>query len=120
MKKNKYELSLQGLIHHVTVNGLKNERELDYYSDFTGTDSYNYFIEFNDTIQLKNPLKIDVSNEYGQHQVDISQMSSKVVKVSSYNRITAEKISAQKITSAIDIFNSINKIENYKLIIERL
>jgi hypothetical protein len=92
-KGNLLSVPLQEMFNHIITKPLcEVERNLDYYSDFTGSDSYMYQLEFDEEVKLLNPQSMTVNNDYGEYQFEISQIESHKIMVKSYYALKKSKL----------------------------
>ena len=67
------EVDLSGWIKHIIYNNFKPEyRFTDFYSDFTGHDTYAYMLEFDQPVSFSEaPENIDIDNDFGTYKFNI-------------------------------------------------
>ena len=104
---NDLKLDLRPLIQHITPNlDCDSKRLLDFYSDFTGQDTYSYILDFSQEVKL-DEIDQKVSNNYGEYTIQLSELSPGKYKLDSYLAIKKEKISSEDIQQVCEIYNEI-------------
>lgn len=106
------QIDMSGWFNHIIYENLETKnRQLDFYPDFTGQDTYRYYIKFNKPITLINsPDKIDLTNTFGKLTINYSQPQPDAILVESYFVTTAEKISPEKINEVSEIYSAIEQL----------
>jgi len=111
--KDTLKLSLQNWFNHIIYKNLDtNNRQLDFYPDFLGQDSYVYFIKFDKNIKLINSSEIDLKNDFGELIISVEQVNPDAIKISSIFNTNQDKIPADKISLVADIYNKIDDLNS--------
>ncbi|NOX46323.1 MAG: hypothetical protein GXO89_05030 [Chlorobi bacterium] len=110
-------LDLSGCIKHIIYRGFKAEnRFTDFYADFTGTDSYAWMLEFDQTVSFYNlPENMEVNNNFGTYKFSIKQMDDNKLLISSYFKIKSNQIKKNNIEQVAHIYNAIE--DNSKILL---
>lgn len=112
-----YSLNLSNWFNHIIYTNMDTaNRVLNFYTDFLGKDSYNYYLSFDKNVHLaKNFSKIEINNEFGILQIDCINVQPNVIKLSSNYIVRNEKITSDKINSVAQIFSSIEALNKSKM-----
>lgn len=105
------EIDTKGLINHITTSTTEN-RNLDYYFDFLGTDSYTYMFKFSTEVVLDNPYNISITHDEIQYVFEVSQLAPNAIKLVSKQNILKEKIAAEEYSKLQEVFEAIRQQEN--------
>ncbi|NOR86307.1 MAG: hypothetical protein GQ527_01730, partial [Bacteroidales bacterium] len=107
-------LSLKNSFQHIIYKDLKiKNRQLDFYPDFYGQDSYVYLIQFDRNVAIVSSVEnTEIRNEFGELMIKIEQIKPDVIKISSLFSVTNYKITADKIVLVKDIYNRIEELSN--------
>jgi len=98
-KSDTATVKLSDLVSHV-VNKIdcNEERHLDYYPDFMGSDTYVYMLKFDKEVELKNETRrVELKNEFGELIYSFEQLNAKTIKLSSFYAIKQSKLIAKEI-----------------------
>ncbi|OWY19459.1 DUF3857 domain-containing protein [Sphingobacteriales bacterium UPWRP_1] len=108
--------------HVITDNFNASGRQLPFYPDFEGTDTYHYYLEFNEPIKISKfkDLPLEIGNEFGSYTFSIEQQSPTVVLIHSVFKIGTPRLLPQQAGMAAQIFNSIKQVEAATLKVIRL
>lgn len=95
----------------------KNERFLDYYPDFVGSDQYSYMLNFNKPIELidDSACDINIKNDYASLVFKIKQTSPESILINLNYDIITRKVSKDDIIQVVEINSLINEIFDYEL-----
>ncbi|QQS30711.1 MAG: hypothetical protein IPM47_07225 [Sphingobacteriales bacterium] len=110
-----YRISLTNWIQHVIVEGLNvRKRTLPFYSDFTGTDTYNYYLEFDRDIYIEafKDLPLAINNDFGTYSFDIRQTKENSISIQSVFKTKAERIPADGMFAVEEVYKYIRQMEN--------
>ena len=107
-------LSVKGLINHITTP-ISSKRDLDYYFDFLGSDSYNYIFQFSTNVKLNNPLNISLESNGANYVFNIMQIGPNLIRLTSKYSSLKEKISNQEYPELAKIFEAIEQNNDYVL-----
>jgi hypothetical protein len=113
-------LNLKNWFNHVIYNDFDTTyRQLDFYPDFYGKDSYVYYLEFDKNIKLISSFeRTNIKNEFGELIISVEQIKPNAVKISSYFVITNNKITVDKVKTVKEIYDNIQKMNNSYLILK--
>ncbi|KAA3648972.1 MAG: hypothetical protein DWP98_07855 [Bacteroidetes bacterium] len=91
-------------------------RSLDYYTDFTGSDTYVYLLKFNKDVAVSNKeVLTKVKNKFGIYHFELTQLDSRSIKVSSYFLADKSVVEAKAIGNVVDVYSAINNIQDDSL-----
>ena len=107
-------LSLKNWFNHIIYPDFNiSNRQMDFYPDFMGTDSYVYLTQFNKNIKLlKDFEKVDIKNDFGRLTISLEQAGPNMLKISSYFAVAKKKVSVENIKNVKDIYQEIQKLNN--------
>lgn len=114
--ENTYSLDLKNCFNHIIYKNFSIEnRQMDFYPDFSNRDSYLYYIQFDKNIKLiKSVESIEISNESINMVINIEQMSPNSIKIQSYFAITG-KIEINKMEILKEIYNKLEALNKSTL-----
>lgn len=119
----KYQISMQNWFPFVIhPNFEASERDLPYYADFQGMDTFVYTIEFEEEVKL-NPydnMPIIIENKWGSFTFHISQLSPNKVEVMARYTILSDVVSAYQAIDVEQIYHMIEKINQAMFVVEKL
>ena len=118
VKDDTFSLNMNNWFNHIIYNDFdKTKRQLDFYADFCGKDSYVYYLEFDKNIKLISSLEnTNIKNEFGELIISVLQIKPNVVKISSSFIISNAITTVDKIKTVKDIYDKIQKLNNSSLI----
>jgi len=118
VKNDTFSLNLKNWFNHVIYNDFDTtDRQLDFYPDFYGKDSYVYYLQFDKNIQLINSLeKKNIINEFGELAISVEQIKPNTVKISTIFITTNSIITADKINAVKEIYDEIQRLNNSHLL----
>jgi hypothetical protein len=102
-------LDLGGWFNHIITDlGGSVNRELDYYPDFVGQDTYRYFVKFNRPVKvISGDLPADIQNKFGKLEFKITQPQPEVILIESYFVTTSGRVAAADFNDVREIYNVI-------------
>jgi hypothetical protein len=102
-------LDLGGWFNHIITDlGGSVKRELDYYPDFVGQDTYRYFVKFNRPVKvIPGDLPADIQNKFGKLEFKITQPQPEVILIESYFVTTSGRVAAADFNDVREIYNVI-------------
>lgn len=111
-------LSLVNWFNHIIYKDLDSEnRQLDFYPDFCGQDSYMYYLEFSKNIKLINAFEpINIKNEFGELTISVEQVKPNAIKISSFALTLKTRVTNDRIKFVKDIYDNIQKMNNSSLL----
>ena len=116
-----YRLKLNNWFNHVIYKNLKTEnRQLDFYPDFKGNDTYTYLLKFNKNIELVAPFeKVNISNEFANLIIEINKTDANTLTIQSMFVTKTDKISPDKIQQVKEVYDKIEELNksiiNFKI-----
>ncbi|MDP4268224.1 MAG: hypothetical protein Q8880_12420, partial [Bacteroidota bacterium] len=107
-------LDLKNWFNHIIYNNIDTStRQLDFYPDFLGKDTYIYFLQFDRKIKLLSSYKdADIKNDFGELKIKIEQLSADAIMITSYFSTPNKMVSADKIKAVKEIFDKIKDLNN--------
>lgn len=94
-------------------------RFLDYYSDFSGCDSYSYLLEFDKAIQLiSSQDTVAISNSYGNFYFLTKQLSANSILLTCNYNIKAAQISKDSIGLVYSINQAIASLDEKEIVVQ--
>ena len=108
-KTESYFLSLKNWFPHLTESGLGGEhRQLSFFTDFTGRDSYRYYIKCGKPVNLANALSFEknIDNNAGSYLCRISQPQADVIMIESTLLIKKEKVKPDEVKGLEEIYEA--------------
>lgn len=112
-KTESYFLSLNNWFPHLTESGLNgNTRQLSFYTDFTGKDSYRYYIKCGKPVTIINSssLEKNLDNNAGSYLCRISQPQSDVIMIESSMLIKEDKVNPVDVKGLEEIYDAARKL----------
>lgn len=105
-------LDLSNMFNHIIDEDLSIEdRQLNYFPDFLGQDTYVYYLKFDEDVKLiKDFEDIDLKNEYGELKISITQLQPRNIKVSSSFIVKKRRVMAENIDQVESLFLEIRKL----------
>ncbi len=116
-ENDSFTLDLKDWIKHVYIPGLKAEyRQLNFYPDFPGSDSWAYMISFPDAIEiLEMPGPIEIDNEYGTYKFSVKPMGDRQILVNSYFQVKTVFVDKKEIQNVTSIFDQIGQTDTSRI-----
>ena len=116
VKKNgdTYTIDLKNWFNHIIYYNIDTlNRQMDFYPDFVGKDSYVYYIQFDKNIKLVTPLKnTEIKNEFGELSINITPVGRDAIRISSLFTTRKDKVPADKIKTVGAIYNKIRELDD--------
>lgn len=111
---NSVTINLGGWFNHIIYDGLVTEnRQLDFYPDFVGQDTYRYYIKFDRPVTIKAGIeKTDITNSMGKLTINISQPQPDGILIESFFVTSSEIIPASRITDVAELYTTISKLNS--------
>ena len=113
-----YIINLKNWFKHIIYENFEaKNREMAFYPDFIGRDTYRYYLEFDKSIKIKafEDLPLEIENEMGNYKFDIQQMSPTSLMIQSDFWVARSKIEAEKTVDVEQIFKTIQQLEKTSL-----
>jgi len=102
------QLPVRNLFDHILPRpNCQFKRTTTFYSDFAGTDTYNYLFEFNKKVALINEESVKISNEYAEYIFSIEQVSDQSIKLSTHLNKRQDKIPVNQFQQVCEIYDAI-------------
>ncbi len=110
-------INLTNWFNHIIYSDFETEdRQLDFYPDFCGKDTYMYMIQFDKNIKLVGSTEpVEISNAFGKYSFIVEQISQNTVKITSNFIVLNNIVPVENIDSVKDIYSIIQKSNNDKL-----
>jgi len=122
LKKNgdTIALDMEKWFNHIIYSNLDtSNRQLDFYPDFCGKDTYTYFVQFDKNIKLISAVEpTSVQNEFGELVLNAEQVSPVAVKITSFFVTTNSRVPANKIASVKQIYDKIREMNNSRMLLK--
>lgn len=114
---NLYELDLTNWFNHIIYTSFRSEyRQQEFYPDFSNRDSYLYFIQFDENIQLKETIEpLEISTDVMNLTIKVDQMSPNSIKIESFFAITG-KIELDQMKELEHIFSALENLNKSHLL----
>ena len=105
-------LNLTNWFNHIIFPNFDTTgRQMDFYPDFVGKDTYIYTLQFDKNMKLASEFQdIKIVNEFGQLSISVEKVSSNSYKLTSTFSTIANKVSKEKIQSVKDIYDKIQAL----------
>ncbi len=113
-----YQINLSNWIQHILADGFNaQKRTLPFYPDFKGTDTYNYYLEFDRDVRIEGfkDLPLTVDNEFGIYTFDIKQPNPHTMIIQSSFKTIADRLEANQVNLIAQIYNYVKQLENASL-----
>ncbi|MCD4664411.1 MAG: hypothetical protein K8R68_04005 [Bacteroidales bacterium] len=109
--ENNVEINLSGWMKHIIYSSFKpNHRFTDFYSDFTGCDTYAFMLEFDQPVSFSEaPENIDIDNDFGTYIFNVKQLGENKLLINSYFTIKSHFVEKENIEQVARIFNVIEE-----------
>lgn len=119
-KGDNIEVDLSGWIMHPVFENFNGEnRYTDFYSDFPGSDTYSYMIEFDEAVSIvQSPENIQFDNNFGTYEFSIKQIDDHKLLINSYYLVKSFVVKKENISQVSTIFNAIEKNKQSKLVLK--
>ncbi len=105
-------IDLKNWFYHVIYNNIDTtNRQLDFYPDFLGKDTYTYFLQFNKNVKLISAFPdVEIKNDFGELIANVKQESSNTIKITSFFSVISSKVTADKIKAVKAIYDKIEEL----------
>jgi hypothetical protein len=105
-------IDLKNWFYHVIYNNIDTtNRQLDFYPDFLGKDTYTYFLQFNKNVKLISAFPdVEIKNDFGELIANVKQEGSNTIKITSFFSIISSKVTADKIKAVKAIYDKIEEL----------
>jgi len=116
--ENQYSLNTMNWFRHIIYNDIESgSRNLNYFPDFKGKDTYSYIVTFSKNIEIVKPIEnINIENDFGTLIITCSQNQPNSIMISSYFLTKTDKIPADKISQVQSIFAKIQELNNQSIV----
>ncbi|MDO9511570.1 MAG: DUF3857 domain-containing protein [Bacteroidales bacterium] len=117
-KNDTLSINLKNWFNHIIYTGFDTlNRQLDFYPDFKGKDTYVYLLKFDKNVRLLNaPVDVSITNELGELTILFEQPSPDALKISSYYSVVSPKISRSNIRAVKELYEKIESLNNSTII----
>ncbi len=112
-----YTLDLSNWFNHIYYKDFSAvNRQLDFYTDFTGKDAISYAIEFDKDIELIGEYQnFTINNEFGAYSFMIQQVKPNTIKVASFFTVKNGTLGKDQVQAVEHIYTKIQELEKFKL-----
>ncbi|MBT3749316.1 MAG: hypothetical protein HOG34_10045 [Bacteroidetes bacterium] len=116
-KENTYTMDLSNWFRHIIYENFSAEnRQTDFYPDFTNRDSYLYFIQFDKNVKLeKSTESFEIDNGVVNMIIDISQLSPNSIKIQSFFAV-AGKIELADVNVLEEVYHRLQELNSSRLV----
>lgn len=114
------ELNLHKWIHHIFHDDFEAEnRDLPYYPDFLGRDTYTYQIEFEQPISIKafKDLPLILENGFSKYIFHIEQKDDYTLLIRSDYTVKTDQVLPKKAKDVALIFRAMQEVEGAKVVV---
>jgi hypothetical protein len=115
-------LNLTNWFNHIIYPNFDTTgRQMDFYPDFVGKDTYFYMLQFDKNVKLVSEFQdIKIANDFGQLSISVEKVSPNSYKLTSSFATISDKVSKEKIQSVKDIYDKIQVLNsgNLKFVVE--
>ena len=111
-------LNLTNWFNHIIYTDFDTtRRQLDFYPDFRGKDSYVYFIQFDKNVHLISSVKkVKINNAFGELIIDVEQVNPNAIKLSSSFKTIGSKVEVNQLYAVQEIYNNIQTLNQSYLL----
>ncbi|MFK7906958.1 MAG: hypothetical protein AB8B69_17625 [Chitinophagales bacterium] len=113
-----FSLDLQNWIRHIFHEGFEAQnRDLPYYPDFMGQDSYAYQVEFEQPIAIKafKDLPLVLENDFAKYTFNIEQQNEKTILIQSDFVVKSGMVMPEKAKEVELIHRAMKEVEGAKI-----
>lgn len=104
--------------HIIYSDFTATNRQLDFYPDFVGQDTYVYFLQFDHPVKLLESVEtVNIKNNFSELTISATQSSPNSIKISSNYIVKSEVVKAENIKWVKDIFEKIQNLNHSQLTI---
>lgn len=102
-------LNLTNWFNHIIYNDFDTtQRQLDFYPDFCGKDSYVYFLQFDKNVHLISSIKnVKINNAFGELIIEVAQVKPDAIIISSSFKTVSGKVDIKNMVAVQEIYNHI-------------
>ena len=118
MDGNSFSLDLNKWTRHIFHENFEaKKRDLPYYPDFMGQDTYTYQINFAQAISIKpfNDLPLVLENDFGKYTFNIEQQDESTLLLSSDFTIKMGLVPPEKANEVALIYRAMKEVEGAKI-----
>ena len=110
-------MDLSNWFRHIIYENFSAEnRQTDFYPDFTNRDSYLYFIQFDKNVKLeKSTESFEIDNGVVNMIIDISQLSPNSIKIQSFFAV-AGKIELADVNVLEEVYHRLQELNSSRLV----
>lgn len=96
----------------------ESKRFLTYYPDFTGSDGFEFEIQFVRPVELEEKYHVSENNAFASYSFMVEQLSPLSIKVSSALQVKKPMVSPQDIQEVNDIYRLISASDKFQLTVK--
>ncbi|MDZ7743667.1 MAG: hypothetical protein U5Q03_18520 [Bacteroidota bacterium] len=107
-----FELNIKDWFKHIINKDLQAEnRHLDYYPDFLGTDAFVYYIKFDQPVEITEmPENIKINNDIADLEIRASVINETDIQLQTFLGINKRQLPAGDIQQISSIFDRIDEL----------
>ena len=116
--ENEISVDLSNWFWHITEDEInKQNRILNYYPDFTNTDTYKYYLKFNSNVSVENSadLEKNIIAEWGNYEFIVSQPQPNIILLTSKLNLLKDRIPASEVLTLNQMYSSILNLNKTSL-----
>jgi len=118
---NTITINLSHLFPHITDSEtIEHPRFLPYYPDFMQKDVISYYFQLEQACELGKHTSFEISNSYGDYSFSSTMQSPTLLRVSSVQTISTEKVKAKDIEGVMEILKAIDSANSSVVILRKL
>lgn len=117
-----YAIDLAGLTKYVIYENLDSTKRLtDFYPDFSGQDSYKYYLKFDTDVTLLNAQEINLEekNSFGALRINVVNVQPNIIMLETKFVTNSEKVESEKFSDVVRLFNAAEKLNKQKLLVKQ-
>ncbi len=117
VKEDTMTLNLTDWFNHIIYPNFDTTgRQLDFYPDFRGIDSYVYYIQFNKDVRLIESIKnIKINNAFGELIINVVQANPNTIKLSSSFKTISDSVDVHHMAAVQEIFDNLQRLNQGNL-----
>jgi len=114
-------LSLDQLIEHTEIETPNDSTELDYYLDYSYSDSFVIILTFPYEVELlgANDPKSELKNETGEYSFNMNLVGNKQLVINSSYKIFADLIPKTDYNQLVQLNDHVKEVKNIRLLLKR-
>ncbi|NNC86388.1 MAG: DUF3857 domain-containing protein [Bacteroidia bacterium] len=119
---NLYSLSIDEWLEHRVDELPETKRYLDYHFETVGIDGYDYYIHFDNDVELVNADKLNRSelNEYCEFILKVNQVDKRTILLTSHFKVKTNSVPNDEIQNLKKIFSTVFDADNEPIVLRKL